>query len=131
MLSWLEKNGWFSWTVTLLIAILIFYVSSLSFSGGSFGKSIYSILYHFGVFFVLGFFLILSLVKGRRTKMAFVGLLIGILYGFSDEAHQLYVPGRFASLFDVFVDSVGILFAMMIYLMSLSFRKNHEGIPSS
>ena len=35
------------------------------------------------------------------------GIAIAILYGISDEWHQLYVPGRDASLVDVLADLVG------------------------
>jgi VanZ family protein len=33
---------------------------------------------------------------------------LGIIYGFSDEWHQSFVPGREASLRDIFFDGLGV-----------------------
>ncbi len=46
--------------------------------------------------------------SGRRSGLA---LLMTVLYAFSDEWHQSFVPGRHAQLFDVGVDTFGALFA--------------------
>lgn len=35
-------------------------------------------------------------------------LLVGALYGLSDEWHQMYVPGRFADLGDWIADLAGL-----------------------
>ena len=39
---------------------------------------------------------------------------IGIFYGFTDEVHQLFGPGRFASMEDFLADSVGVLLGLLI-----------------
>ena len=123
MIKWLEENSVVSWVVVSLIAIFIFYVSSLSFEAGTRELALKSVVYHTGVFFLFGFFVILSLVRGKRIEFIFVGFLLALLYGISDEVHQLFVPGRYGSLKDVFLDGVGIIFATMVYWIRLEAKK--------
>ena len=123
MIAWFEKNGWISWIITIVIAGLIFYFSSLTFPAGSgSGSNIYSIFYHIIIFFLFALFLSISLVKGKIKKDIILAIAIGIVYGISDEIHQLFVPGRSSAIFDVFLDSFGILTASVIYLLMLEFR---------
>ena len=44
-----------------------------------------------------------------------VAFVVGILYGISDEFHQMFVPGRYADVWDVVADSVGILLGVLLY----------------
>lgn len=41
-------------------------------------------------------------------------IIIGTLYGASDEFHQSFVPGRTASIYDLFADSIGLMIAQAI-----------------
>jgi len=41
-------------------------------------------------------------------------LLVGVLYAISDEAHQMFVPGRNPALFDVAIDTAGIILALLV-----------------
>ena len=122
MISWIEKHNRICWLATFSIAILIFYVSSLTFeSGGSSG--ILSIIYHILIFFVFALFLMMALAKGDKNKFIFLALITAILYGITDEIHQFFVPGRAMSVQDIFLDSVGTIFAFMVYLISFEKRK--------
>ena len=47
------------------------------------------------------------LFSGLKTAHIAGGVAIAVLYGMSDEWHQLHVPGRDGSLADVFADFVG------------------------
>jgi VanZ family protein len=125
MLSWLEKHSKVSWTITIIIALIIFYVSSLTFTLGppSPITSIKPILYHIFAFFGLAFFLLITLVKGKHKEFIFPAILIAIIYAITDEIHQLFVPGRFGSISDVITDSIGIIFATMIYAITIQYRK--------
>jgi len=118
-----EKYNKLSWLITILLTLLIFYMSSLTFLPAvSVSFDIKSTAYHFLVFFWLAFFLLISLIKGninnKRTNLFIYGLIFVLLYSISDEIHQLFVPGRFCSLTDILIDSIGIFLATLIYLNS-------------
>lgn len=56
-----------------------------------------------------------------------VGLTVifGLLFAASDEWHQLHVPGRFATVYDVLADAVGVVVGLLIFLKSI--RPAHSG----
>lgn len=124
MLTWFEKHNKFSAVITLFGAIAIFYISSLTFTAGAGGPSFLTTLYHFCAFFCFAFFLLISSVQGQEKYQIFsLAILISILYGISDEVHQLFVSGRHFTFSDIFVDTLGVLFASMIYFISIEYRK--------
>jgi VanZ family protein len=45
--------------------------------------------------------------KHSRNRIAILAIAICLVYGISDEIHQLYIQGRSASLWDVVADMVG------------------------
>lgn len=126
MIKWFEERNALSWTITVLIAVFIFYFSTLVFEGGG-GvgeiKNWMPIVYHIVVFFFLSLFLFISLIKGKpNSKLFLFGTLILLSYGVIDEIHQFFVQGRFCSVIDVFFDLIGVLFAFMVYLIYLRLR---------
>jgi VanZ family protein len=42
-------------------------------------------------------------------------IFVGIFYGIGDEWHQSFVPGRFATVYDVIFDSLGVVLAAFTY----------------
>ena len=73
-------------------------------------KSFVRKLAHFFIYFVLGvlvFAFFSSLFHSKKLKALFFSLAFCFLYGMLDEIHQLYVPGRGATLSDVFLDFGG------------------------
>ena len=44
-----------------------------------------------------------------RWRVAFVAVLLTFLWGFLDEMHQAFVPGRSADLLDLLADTFGAL----------------------
>lgn len=80
---------------------------------------------HFIAYFILGG-LVLNGLKTFRLdwfrKIAFA-LLFSITYAFTDELHQLFVPGRGAQLKDVLIDSAGAFAGIMVYLLFIKLRK--------
>lgn len=115
MISWFEKNRGISWIITIIMAIIIFYASSLTFSGV--GKTSYmSYIYHFTAFSYLSLFLLISLTKGKPIKnLIILGIILAIIYGISDEIHQYFVPGRQSALKDILVNSIGIFITGIAY----------------
>lgn len=56
----------------------------------------------FGIFTFL-------LYRAFKFKKIDTSFLIALSYAFTDEIHQLFVPGRDGKLTDVFIDLLGIL----------------------
>lgn len=64
-------------------------------------------------------------------QKALLVLLVGGLYGASDEIHQLFVAGRTSEVLDVFIDLVGVAIGILImlagYKIVMSFiAKKHQ-----
>ena len=127
MIKWFERHNKLSWTITILIAVLIFYLSSLSFL--DFGKGIYqaswrAIVYHVVIFFLLSIFFFISFLNGKQNNfLLFISFFVLVAYGVIDELHQSFVIGRFPSVLDLIFDSIGILFASMVYFIRLENKK--------
>jgi VanZ like family len=117
MLSYLEKNKIIPLIITIILAVEIFLVSNITGVAGT-GKGFnFSTIYHFGIFFMFTFFLLIS-IKGKNKldkKYLLVVILISIFYAITDEFHQLFVPGRFSSLTDILVDSIGSLSSLILF----------------
>ena len=104
----------------LAYAGLIFFLSSVpkfpdlfpTFSG--FDK-----IAHFCAYYLFGC-LICRWLLAERSRFAnrhalFLTILIGTLYGISDEWHQSFVPGRDASLWDALTDALAVVTAAATY----------------
>jgi len=123
MIRWFEKYNKLSWGITLIGAIAIFYISSLQIKGGGGSSGILSIVYHFSAFFCLAFFLFISSVQGKKNpQVFFIAILTVLIYGILDELHQFFVPGRVCTFFDIGIDSLGVLFALLIYFIRLNYN---------
>jgi VanZ family protein len=51
------------------------------------------------------------LVRGPMAQRPYLALMLCVVYALTDEGHQVFVPGRTASLYDVALDSSGALFS--------------------
>jgi VanZ family protein len=51
------------------------------------------------------------LVRGPMKERPWLAVLLCVAYALTDEGHQVFVPGRTASLYDVALDSTGALFS--------------------
>ncbi|HOJ11795.1 MAG TPA: VanZ family protein [Clostridiales bacterium] len=74
---------------------------------------------HFFYYLVLGILVVNAL---RRSgiygyKSILLALLICILYAVSDEAHQIFIPGRSGEIRDVIIDSTGSNVGIFGYLV--------------
>ena len=74
---------------------------------------------HFCEYMILSIlvFCVMKNFKIINKKTIFICISICILYACCDEVHQLFVSGRDARVFDVFVDSLGILMGSTIYII--------------
>jgi len=118
-----DKKKVFYFIMTLIIAILIYYASTIE-SPSQPETSNFSIIYHFAIFFMFAFFLLLSIKKEKLDfNAAFITFLISGVYSFLDEIHQLFVPNRFASLKDVLIDVIGIICGIILIKLIENFNK--------
>jgi VanZ family protein len=62
-------------------------------------------------------FAVLGLLLARALGRAGLALAFGALYALSDEIHQSFVPGRYASPLDVLVDSAGVAVGVLCWLL--------------
>jgi VanZ family protein len=74
-------------------------------------------LLHVPVFALLSLLWIITYrQRGNVTRKSVLrALCITIFYGFVDEYHQYYVPGRFMSVIDICFDIVGSFLGVTIY----------------
>jgi VanZ family protein len=129
------------WAITLAWAALIFYLSSQTFSPG-FSRGLLAWILQFlhlrvssGTFHLLHtafrrmahvteYAIFVSLLYGypgeettwlRRPRRALFCIMVATVYSLTDEFHQLFVPGRHASLLDCGWDTVGASLAMLVF----------------
>ena len=115
-INWFEKNRAISLLVTLTILSLIFYISSIQFTTTSSSTGYLSYIYHFTAFSYLSLFLLITLTKGKPSRLLiFLGILIAFAYSISDEIHQYFIPGRASAIKDIITNSLGILITSLAY----------------
>lgn len=68
---------------------------------------------HFGAYAVLG--ALLAFAAHRSRAPLAVAVVLGLLYGASDEVHQMFVPGRSPDVLDWAADAAGVLTACFLY----------------
>ncbi|MDW7732243.1 MAG: VanZ family protein [Methanolobus sp.] len=78
---------------------------------------------HMFLYFGLGIFLHLTFRNSDNRILkkyaAVLAIIIGILYGISDEFHQMYVPGRTSSIHDLYADGLGVTIAQIVFVILL------------
>ena len=104
----------------LLYMLLIFILSSMSHYPDILSWTFsYDKLVHTVEYYVLGYLLIRVFITSSRDILsrtsALLVIIIGALYGMSDEWHQSFVPGRYASIYDILFDTLGIVLAVVTY----------------
>ena len=85
-------------------------------------------LAHFTLY-TIGGFLIYNLIKDSNLtskRKVIISELIGMLYAVSDELHQTFISQRCGSIIDVFIDSLGVLFGISIYILILKIWKKYN-----
>jgi VanZ family protein len=133
-------RAWLCWATTLAWAALVFNLSTATYGGAFSGWLLQEILAFLhvalapGTFLAVHFFfrklahlteyailsslLYVSLQKGGplawRARTALGCVLIAGVYSVTDEFHQLFVPGRTASLIDCGIDTVGASLGMLV-----------------
>jgi len=105
----------------ILYGIGIFILSSISdLNAPDLGFDPQDKFYHLIFYAPFGYFLGRSLssqdyfLKVKKNYWI-LAVLLGVLYGISDEIHQYYVPGRIMSFWDTVADGLGICLGVYLY----------------
>ena len=104
-----------NWVPPFLYMVLIFGISSLEqppLPMPEFEWLTIDKLYHFVEYAILGALVARALVKAKPAILPSrwiwcIAAVFSILYGASDEWHQTFVPGRFATIADWVADVLG------------------------
>lgn len=73
---------------------------------------------HFSIYAVVGA-LLMALFKTYKLKeinSISYSLILGTIYAISDEIHQCFIPGRGPQVTDVIIDSIGVLFGILLLI---------------
>ncbi len=81
---------------------------------------------HAGIYFVLGGFIIMPLIKtGIRGSRAYVlTILFCLFYAVTDEIHQTFIPGRSGQISDVLLDTAGAMIGSGTYWLYVQYLRN-------
>lgn len=82
-------------------------------------------LAHIAEYFILAslLFCFAECVTGKQKKK--LAVILSALFAFFDELHQGFVPGRWPSLFDVSIDTLGAILAVVVLS---EFMKNKKAL---
>lgn len=67
-------------------------------------------------------------VQSLKRRMV-ISWVLATLYGVSDEFHQSFVPGRHASIGDVFIDASGAAIGLVL-LYTISRYRTRNAVPA-
>lgn len=70
-------------------------------------------------FFMLGFLSNVNRLSTNTFNLLLVSLFFSFLYAVSDEFHQTFIPNRSGNITDVFIDTSGAFFGIVISLIIL------------
>ena len=93
---------------------LIFFLSSRSDLPGVsnyFWEFLFKKSGHLFVYFVLTLIWLYTLTKNKVVN----SIVYTFAYAFTDEIHQLFVPGRTGMLRDVYIDLIGVTAAVLLF----------------
>jgi VanZ family protein len=57
-----------------------------------------------------------------KRKLFILTIVVALFYGAFDELHQMFIPGRFADIYDWLADAVGSMSGVLIVFILI--RKN-------
>ncbi|HVH12382.1 MAG TPA: VanZ family protein [Longimicrobium sp.] len=103
VVAWLPAAGW---------AAVIFWLSSRSTVPVPGIPNVDKVA-HFGAYAMLGGLLAFAADRSRLPLGA--AAAVGIIYGASDEIHQMFVPGRSPDVLDWAADVAGVAVACFLY----------------
>jgi len=83
-------------------------------------------LLHMGLYFGFGIVLYLTFHNSDsiflRKYAPLFAIIIGIMYGVTDEYHQSFVPGRVSSTADLMANGIGVVLAQFVFWAVIIFH---------
>ncbi|MEI6533598.1 MAG: VanZ family protein [Candidatus Roizmanbacteria bacterium] len=121
----------YHWAPPIFLMGIIFFLSShtrLTLSGQSQTDFLFFKMGHlieYAILYFLIFRALFSLKPNQKfqTNLAIKALIIAVLYAFSDEFHQTFVPTREGAFRDVMIDSLGICIMLSYIKYNISVLK--------
>ena len=112
------------------------------------GSDLKFLLYPLGIFYqypdktvhmieyaIFGFLLYITMKNSPypsfRDHAMLFAIIIGILYGMSDEFHQSFVPGRSATIPDLVADGIGVTLAQTFIFIKDKLCKKQNNLSKS
>ncbi|MCQ2479679.1 MAG: VanZ family protein [Clostridia bacterium] len=113
---------------------LSLYTTFVEMCGGKelISHNVFRKLAHFSEYTAFSFSFFGFLYSIKRCYCVWSSFAFCVLYSMSDEVHQFFVPERACRPFDVFVDSLGIIFGMSVFFVldyffsTVIFAKRHN-----
>ena len=115
-----RNNFWVNQFPALFWTALLFTLSSISdLKAPQIDLGFEDKIYHFLVYTVYGLFLARAFwhqkrFPGLRKNFLLAALLVGVIFGLSDEFHQSFTPGRSVEWGDWLADTLGILSSLYL-----------------
>ncbi len=110
IIGFFEKYKGISFILMSITLATAWYFSSIPGSSVHFGSIWPSIIYHFSIFALFSFFLLMIIAKKEiKIKNVLITILISLLFSILDEIHQIFVPLRSPDIKDVLIDLAGIV----------------------
>jgi VanZ family protein len=85
---------------------------------------------HMFLYFGLGLLLHMTFKNSDnvilRKYAAIFAVIVGVLYGISDEYHQSFVPGRSSSVHDILADGIGVTIAQILFVILVLINLNRK-----
>ena len=104
-----------------IYAALIFTISSIPFAIAPVAGRFTDKYVHLMEYLIFGLLLARSFKNAKavffQSRFLILAIVIGGLYGLSDECHQIFVPRRYFELFDITIDVAGVGLGAFIYSM--------------
>lgn len=83
-------------------------------------------LAHIAEYFILN----LLWFKALGKKSPAQAILLSLIYAFTDEIHQLFIPGRTGKLLDVGIDFIGISLSSLLIIKYQSWKNSLFPLPT-
>jgi VanZ family protein len=134
----MERNNsknWKTFISPIGLMVLITISSSIPMDAAHSGKWYANLepnfqnLLHIPLFALLSFFWAYSLKRRFSRNILISAIVITILFGCVDEFHQVFVPGRYAGLLDIMLNTAGAIIGVIAFkLISIKSKSDKQRV---